>query len=357
MPQANKKPQQDPRLIKFRILEMYEQYSEAAQRMFLDIYNTRTTIVKSRTSINTLVEQMVGSLEENNRALVEILSLVEMGNRFVSHAVKVAMLTILLGRLLDLTEQKVLNLGTAALLHDIGKARTKNNLLAPYFSEAPTDSELWKQHPEIGAAIVSDYLGFGKDIAQMVARHHEQMDGQGFPAGLDEMSLSQLDCVLFTANFIDNVLHKGDYSGMEMITSTLKSAFTTYPDKFDPLLVNLVLSFLEGSGESARDSSRITLTMPATFKFAQDNKNYHCRILDLSPGGARMRTREQLYVDQRLRLSFVLSGVAAFSEAPAQVVRKEEDERGYIYGLQFVDASERTQQRLERALDQYLGRS
>lgn len=88
-----------------------------------------------------------------------------------------------IGRQLGLSEEEVTALGHAAVVHDIGKLRIPDALLA---KPAPLSEEEWalvRKHPVYG----EDLLGEGSfyALARQVARwHHERWDGSGYPDGL-----------------------------------------------------------------------------------------------------------------------------------------------------------------------------
>jgi HD-GYP domain-containing protein (c-di-GMP phosphodiesterase class II) len=47
-----------------------------------------------------------------------------------------------------------------------------------------SELELWRKHPERGAALLANLEGLPAEITQIVLHHHEAPDGSGFPAGL-----------------------------------------------------------------------------------------------------------------------------------------------------------------------------
>ncbi len=97
------------------------------------------------------------------------------------HAVDTAVLSLLLGQKLGLEWDDLLSLGTAALLHDIGKL-----ILQPAFAkkrDIPEEKKLaaLREHPIFGMLMVksSDPAGFKEQIT--IEEHHERLDGSGYP--------------------------------------------------------------------------------------------------------------------------------------------------------------------------------
>lgn len=105
-------------------------------------------------------------------------------NRSYEHSMNTAVLSIMIGKAFGYTAEELLPLGTAAILHDLGK------LVLPGLSNIPLremDEEqkrLLRLHPAAGAAIISR-CGRDTSIEQATVRqHHEQQDGRGYPLRL-----------------------------------------------------------------------------------------------------------------------------------------------------------------------------
>jgi HD-GYP domain-containing protein (c-di-GMP phosphodiesterase class II) len=77
-------------------------------------------------------------------------------------------------------EQEVI--GTAALLHEIGKFTWPDRVLHAEVVEQ-ADVEIVRNHPQEGAILVGALDGYGP-AADAILYHHERVDGQGYPAGL-----------------------------------------------------------------------------------------------------------------------------------------------------------------------------
>ncbi|HSG80024.1 MAG TPA: HD domain-containing phosphohydrolase, partial [Acidimicrobiia bacterium] len=86
---------------------------------------------------------------------------------------------------LDRTELDHVYLG--AQLHDVGKLGVSEAIL---WKPAGLTSAEWRQvrtHPEEGHRLVADAVH--RDVASAVLYHHERMDGDGYPFGIDGRTL------------------------------------------------------------------------------------------------------------------------------------------------------------------------
>ena len=83
---------------------------------------------------------------------------------------------------LELPPAQVENIRLAALVHDVGMRLLDYDRIYKKASLTPDELRALFEHPTIGAAIVEPFLG--SDVAQTVLRHHERVDGRGYPSRL-----------------------------------------------------------------------------------------------------------------------------------------------------------------------------
>jgi len=98
------------------------------------------------------------------------------------HSREVAVIAQRFAKLLDLPAAQVETVRIAALVHDVGLRLLDYERL--YKRPMLTAEELrgLNEHPVVGAALVEPLLG--ADVAQAVLRHHERVDGKGYPSRL-----------------------------------------------------------------------------------------------------------------------------------------------------------------------------
>ena len=68
----------------------------------------------------------------------------------------------------------------AALVHDVGLRLLDYERLQRRSSLTSEEQKAMAEHPIIGAALVEPLLG--GEVAQAVLRHHERVDGKGYPS-------------------------------------------------------------------------------------------------------------------------------------------------------------------------------
>ncbi|HET7711173.1 MAG TPA: HD domain-containing phosphohydrolase [Thermoanaerobaculia bacterium] len=99
----------------------------------------------------------------------------------LAHCQEVANVAATFATRLGLSAIQIETIRVAALVHDAGLRLLDFDR---YFQKklSPEEMRTFQEHPTIGAALIEPL--FGSDVAQAVLRHHERMDGNGYPSRL-----------------------------------------------------------------------------------------------------------------------------------------------------------------------------
>lgn len=100
------------------------------------------------------------------------------------HNIAVGTFSGLLGSWLGMERQELLQLTTAALLHDVGKMLVAEDILHKPGKLTDEEFEEMKRHTVYGYEILKETTGITHRQALVALQHHERMDGSGYPQGL-----------------------------------------------------------------------------------------------------------------------------------------------------------------------------
>ncbi|MCD6415938.1 MAG: HD domain-containing protein, partial [Planctomycetes bacterium] len=116
------------------------------------------------------------------------------------------------GRKLGLDDETVQALTYAAPMHDIGKIGIPTQILKKPGKLSPKEWEIMKQHPTIGARILSgSEIGFIQ-LAEIIAlNHHEKWDGSGYPRGLSGEQIPVAARIMAIVDVFDALTSKRAY--------------------------------------------------------------------------------------------------------------------------------------------------
>ncbi len=113
-----------------------------------------------------------------------LVTAVDNKDRYTSrHSEDVMKYGLLIAQKLGIKEQDQNTVAVAALLHDVGKIGVPDAILRKPAKLTDEEFLAVKQHPQMGAIMVSSVAGLEHTL-DAVRYHHERWDGGGYPAGL-----------------------------------------------------------------------------------------------------------------------------------------------------------------------------
>ncbi len=114
----------------------------------------------------------------------EYLNSIQINSPSIAHkSLRVLILYLTLCKYLGIKKDKLLNLGCAALLHDIGMIQLPIPFDKP---ERLTviEREHVLSHTQLGVMLIEENKEFPSIVSRIVKSHHEHFNGSGYPAGL-----------------------------------------------------------------------------------------------------------------------------------------------------------------------------
>lgn len=136
------------------------------------------------------VEHIANCMTDSARTLIEITRLKSRDEYTFLHSIAVSALMVHLARAVDMDEQTVRDLGMGGLVHDIGKARLKLDVLN---KSGPLDEHEMRHvrtHPSLGYELLARQSDIPRVVLDICLYHHERIDGKGYTKGLTGDQLS-----------------------------------------------------------------------------------------------------------------------------------------------------------------------
>lgn len=118
----------------------------------------------------------------------------------VIHTRAVAEIGVEMARLLKFPVNTQEKIYCAALLHDLGKIGIPIEILEKPGRLTPEEMAVMRRHIELGEEIVSGCVD--QEIVQMAMRHHEKLNGSGYPRGLSAADLTLPQRLLAVADIL-----------------------------------------------------------------------------------------------------------------------------------------------------------
>jgi putative nucleotidyltransferase with HDIG domain len=126
------------------------------------------------------------------------------------HQMHVAQLTVSIALELGLGGDSLDGLKYGAMVHDIGKIGVPMELLTTSRRLRLHEMAIMRMHPITGRDILSG-MQFPWPIVEIVAQHHERMNGSGYPAGLKGDEITFEARIVAVADVVEAITHHRPY--------------------------------------------------------------------------------------------------------------------------------------------------
>lgn len=187
---------QDPRVDDVIIVPLISEEIEAqgvrmVQRLLDGNYGGLPEHVKLDLGpMESVVKMMIKGLQSVFMGEINLEGCLSAGNYDYIHPVKVAGLSLLMGKEAGFARTDLANLGKAALLQNIGYVLLPESLMVNLDVSVEEKSPEFKKHADLGYQILCRQKEIDDSVAKAVSQHHERWDGNGYPQGLKGEKIS-----------------------------------------------------------------------------------------------------------------------------------------------------------------------
>ncbi len=158
------------------------------------------------------LRSLVDDILHNDDVVANVAHLRTWDNYTFEHSVQVAILSVLVGKHLLMTEDQLVRLGTGAILHDVGKVTVPQEILQKPAALTADEFEIIKQHPRLGWDLVHEgFQNIMPTSSIVVLQHHERLDGSGYPSHLKGDEIYVFSRVVAAADVFDAIRAERNY--------------------------------------------------------------------------------------------------------------------------------------------------
>ncbi len=206
-------------------------------KMDNEVYHTR---------IDDLITELMGVIRENTNEIIQ-LTLVDVPtvDKFTGSAVNCMILSVVIGMNLKFVSHRLIQLATAALLHDVGMLRIPERILLKKEKLTPEEYKQMKMHTIHTYKIISQFLKYPEEIASIALQHHERWDGKGYPRGLRGNDILLPARVISVADAYEAMVRERPYRNSMIGYNAMKEILNDNGRRFDPKVLK---AFLKSMG-------------------------------------------------------------------------------------------------------------
>lgn len=153
--------------------------------------------------VEEISHKIVDELVLKNDPLVSLSDIKQLDIYDYQHSVNTAVLSVLTGLKLGMSEQDLNILAQGSLLMNIGNEFIIETVKKKKEKLTQDEFEVLKKHTEIGREILADQTILSGHVKNIVLNHHERMNGSGYPRGLKGKDIDVYSKIVMVADVYD----------------------------------------------------------------------------------------------------------------------------------------------------------
>ena len=160
--------------------------------LFAEVLNeVRMGQALNMVKIDKIVTDLLAGVTGDRQAMIDVIKPQQTGDALAHKSVNTCILALAFGEYLGASAPQLPVLGLGALLHDIGLLKVPDTILLK--TEALTGDErgILEQHPQYGLELLNQGPAMPVEVLDIVAAHHEHLDGSGYPHQLSGVAISE----------------------------------------------------------------------------------------------------------------------------------------------------------------------
>lgn len=216
----------------------YEQFLRYVDSVYTRYVTKNEILIKE---LSDKIKGLCDTVSANKRYILRVLSSsAASSNYLVNHSVRSTVLAVVLGSHLKLPPHRLIELGVACVLHEIGMVRLPPQLYMAGRQLTPAERKSITAHPILGYNILKEKQ-FPLSISLAALEHHERMNGTGYPRSLSGDKISVYARIIAVACSYDAVTAARPFreakEGYEGMVDLLKNEGKQYDDTVIKALV------------------------------------------------------------------------------------------------------------------------
>ncbi|HVX88593.1 MAG TPA: HD domain-containing phosphohydrolase [Gemmatimonadales bacterium] len=202
------------------------------------------SVKKMKRAVQSIVDQVL----TNETSVMGLTTIRDYDEYTFSHSVNVCIFSVAIGKKLGLEKKQLYDLGLAALLHDIGKARVPLEVLN---KKGGLDEDEWKimqAHPWLGVLTLFGLKGYGEVPYRSVlvaAEHHMKVDLTGYPRVIRPREQGTYSRLVAVADGYDAATTRRSYQTVPIASDKVLKEMWENPRRgYDRVMVKALINLL-----------------------------------------------------------------------------------------------------------------
>ena len=218
------------------------QFNEAARQFKQAMGLVRTQPGQAMEAFNNLKASILAVADTQDQTYLRLMQDVA-NDKSAGHGLNVTVLAVMLAKFAGLDETMVEAVCLGSLMHDIGKLDIPEKVRYLTTQLTLVEVKYYQEHIARGLLLVKK-MQLNSDVQSIIAQHHENFDGSGFPHKLSAEQIFLGARVVAIANRYDNLCNPAQRALAMTPHETLRTMYSLEGSRFDPRLMAFFVKML-----------------------------------------------------------------------------------------------------------------
>lgn len=199
--------------------------------------------VDYRTAMET-ADAIVDCAMQNPDTLICLSKLSAFDDYTYTHSINVAAISIVFGEYIGMDHDELVELGTAGMMHDLGKTTVAPGIVNKPGKLTKAECEEMRRHPDYGRALLRNNTDIPPKVLDAIKSHHEKYNGSGYPQGLTRKEIPAFARIICMADIYDALTSDRCYRNAVQPNNALGIMYGMRGQEFDPQEIQLFIKCL-----------------------------------------------------------------------------------------------------------------
>jgi HD-GYP domain-containing protein (c-di-GMP phosphodiesterase class II) len=168
-----------------------------------------------------IISNMVNIIMQDSFTVSSLVTILSFDYYNHTHSLNVSVYSICVGKQMGLSKKELEDLGTSALLHDLGKTKIDPAIINKNGTLTEEEFAEVQNHPFYGWLLAKKVGIENKNILAGIRNHHEKMDGSGYPDKLKNDEIHLYAKIIGVCDIFDAITTNKSYQDSKSTFETL----------------------------------------------------------------------------------------------------------------------------------------
>ncbi|MFP6798133.1 MAG: HD-GYP domain-containing protein [Pseudomonas sp.] len=189
-------------------------------------------------AVKAVIKDCVESILRNPAAMLWLARIKNSDEYTAEHSLRVSILSIALAKELGLPVYQLEQIGVCGMLHDVGKIKVPNEILNKPCALTAEEQCIMQSHATEGRKLLMSNQQVTAATVDVAYSHHERLDGQGYPRGLNASKIPYFAKIIAVADSYDAINSDRVYSKGKSSLESLRILLEAVNSHFDEEIVD-----------------------------------------------------------------------------------------------------------------------